>query len=149
VPQLVGRRVLGREGWLVRLLRDIAGVLVLAPVLLAGASPVLATTWRIALVGSVTALVSFDALRTERLSRRLSVLAAPAIGAVIAGVAALVGPSAGNAGARAAILLVLWYGLRGMGGVLSIDTRRGATLVEYGAFVILAAGALRWIALQG
>ena len=149
VPQLVGRRVLGREGWLVRLLRDIAGVLVLAPVLLAGASPVLATTWRLALVGSVTALVSFDGLRTERLPRARAAPAALAIGAVIGGVAALVGPSTGNAGARAAILLVLWYGLRGMGGVLAIDARRAATLLEYGAFVMLAAGALRWITLQG
>ena len=149
VPQLVARRALGQESWLVRLLRDIAGVLVLAPVLLAGASPVLATTWRIALVGSVTALVSFDGLRTERLSRARAILAALVIGGVIAGVAGLIGPSGANAGVRAAILLVLWYGLRGMAGGFAVDARRGAALAEYAAFVIFAAGALRWIALQG
>lgn len=149
VPQLAARRALGAEGWLVRLLRDIAGILVLAPVLLAGASTALASGWRTALVGMVAALGCFDGLRTERLSRGRAVPAAMVVGALTALAAALVGPAGTNPGVRGAVLLVLWYGLRGMAGASALPARRWATLLEYGAFVVLAAAALRWVALNG
>ena len=59
-------------------------------------------------------------------------------------------PAPGRAGIRAAVLLVLWYGLRGVGGALGAgDIRRSAIIVaEYAAFVVIAAGALRWVVLN-
>jgi hypothetical protein len=67
------------------------------------------------------------------------------VAVITAGAAAAVGASA-SAGPRAAGLLVLWYGLRGMAGVFAEDARRRAlTLVEYGLFVVIAIGALRYL----
>lgn len=149
VPQLAGRRAVDVEGGSTRLLRDIAGIAVLAPVLVAGTSQVLDWRWRALLVCVVTILVSFDALRTERLSSGRGLLMALALGVLLAGATLLVGSSATQFGARAALLLVLWYGARGMSGVFAAGaTRPGRTLVEYGVFVLVAVGALRWIALQ-
>ena len=67
VPQLAGRRALGKEGWFTRLIRDISGVAVLAPVLLGGVSPTLPVRLRLAAVFAVVVLVSLDGLRTEHL----------------------------------------------------------------------------------
>jgi hypothetical protein len=147
VPQLALRRTTEAEGGTTRLLRDIAGVAVLAPVLVASASPTLEPRWRFALVGVITLLVSYDALRTDGLGAGRVALAAVALGAAEAGIAALVSPSTGQLGVRAAMLLVLWYGLRGIAGSLAARTgRRALAVLEYGAFVVLALGALRWIA---
>ena len=149
VPQLAGRRVIDIEGGATRLLRDIAGVAVLTPVLIAGTSPVLEPLWRGALVGVITLLVSFDALRTERLPVPRALLLALLLGAGLAGAAVVVTPSATQLGARAAVLLVAWYGGRGIAGVFAPARRRRLlTVLEYGLFVVLALGALRWIALQ-
>ena len=149
VPQLAGRRAVAVEGGATRLLRDIAGVAVLAPVLVAGTSSVLQPLWRGVLVGSIAVLVSFDGLRTEHLSVGRAVLAAIVVAALLAGATLLLGPSTAQLGARAAVLLVLWYGARGMAGVFARDNRRRSiTLLEYGAFVLIALGALRLIALQ-
>ncbi|MBV8196441.1 MAG: hypothetical protein JOY80_13050 [Candidatus Dormibacteraeota bacterium] len=149
VPQLAGRRAVEVEGGATRLLRDIAGVAVLTPVLVAGTSPVLTTFWRGALVGAITALVSFDGLRTERLSAARAVPVAMVLGAVLAGAAMVLTPNVSQLGVRAGVLLVLWYGLRGMAGVFSTTVRsRVLVLVEYAVFVAVALGALRWIALQ-
>jgi len=150
VPQLAGRRAVEVEGTATRLLRDIAGVAVLAPVLVAGVSPVLTPAWRAALVGGIAALVSFDALRTEHLSVLRAVLVSLILGALLAGATQIVGPASTQLGARAAVLLVFWYGLRGVAGILATGRRgRTVTMLEYGFFVVVAIGALRWIALQG
>lgn len=146
VPHLAARRASEREGWLGRLLRDVAGVAVLAPVLVAGVSPVLPPLSRVALVGVIAALVSFDALRSEPLPVHRAAAGAVGIGAVLAGAAAGVGVSA-QPGTRAAVLLILWYGLRGFaGGLASGQGRRTITVVEYVTFVLVAGGALSWIA---
>ena len=74
VPRLAGRRALGREGWITRLIRDVSGIAVLAPVLLGGVSPTLPLRLRLAAVFAVVFFVSVDGLRTERLSIRLTIL---------------------------------------------------------------------------
>lgn len=149
VPQLAGRRAVSVEGGATRLLRDIAGVAVLAPVLVAGTSPVLQPVWRGVLVGSVALLVSFDGLRTEHLSVARAIPAAIALGGLLAIATVLIGPSTAQLGPRAGVLLVLWYGARGMAGALAgSNPRRSLTVLEYGAFVLIALGALRLIALQ-
>ena len=74
VPQLAGRRALGKEGWITRLIRDVSGIAVLAPVLLGGVSPTLPVRLRLAAVFAVAVLVSMDGLRTERLSIPATIL---------------------------------------------------------------------------
>jgi hypothetical protein len=119
-------------------------------VLVAGASPVLPALPRFALVAAVTLLVSFDTMRTELLGGIRALPIAGVIGALVGGASYLAGTSTTNAGIRAAVLLVLWYGLRGVGGALGAgDLRRSAIIVaEYAAFVVIAAGALRWVVLN-
>ncbi|MFN2582921.1 MAG: hypothetical protein ABR498_09300 [Candidatus Dormibacteria bacterium] len=146
VPQLAGRRAAAIEGGVIRLLRDIAGIAVLTPVFVAGASAVLDPLWRGAVVGAITALVSFDGLRTEDLTTRRAIPVAFALGALLAAVTILMTPSSAQIGARAGVLLVLWYGLRGMAAVFAkVNNDRRWTLIEYGVFVALAIGAMRWI----
>lgn len=146
VPQLALRRATAVEGGATRLLRDMAGVAVLAPVLVASASSTLEPRWRFALVGAITLLVSYDALRTDGLPAGRVAVAALVLGAAEAGAAALVTSSSAHLGVRAAMLLVLWYGLRGIAGTLALRRGRVIAVLEYGAFVVLALGALRWIA---
>jgi len=151
VPHIVGRQAAGRDAWLHRLARDVAGVAVLAPVLVAASSPVLPPAPRFGLVAGVTLLVSFDTLRTERLAAWRALACAVLVGLAVAGASLLAGTSSMNAGVRAAALLVLWYGLRGAGAALAAGrlSRHRLTLVaEYAVFVGFAAGALRWIVLN-
>ena len=146
-PQLAFRRKSAVEGANTRLLRDIAGIAMLAPVMVAGTSGALAPVWRAALAGAITALVSFDALRTDGLPTRRVIPAALFVGGCLAGAAALLSPGAGHLGVRSAMLLVLWYGLRGVAGTLAgRGGRRTLMVLEYAAFVALALGALRWLA---
>ena len=148
VPQLAMRRAAETEGGSTRLLRDFAGVAVLAPVMVAGTSPALEAPWRWGLVGGLTTLVSLDALRTDGVSGGRAVFAAMLIGALQAGVAYAVGPGSVSSqlGVRAAMLLVVWYGLRGVAGALAVRRgRRALVVLEYAAFVGLALGALRWL----
>ena len=70
VPQLAGRRALGKEGWFTRLIRDVSGIAVLALVMLGGARRPSPVRLRLAAVFAVAVLVSVDGLRTERLSSR-------------------------------------------------------------------------------
>lgn len=151
VPQLIGRATAaGQQGVVQRLLRDLAAAATLAPVLVAGASPVLPALARFALVAGVCVLVTFDSMRADRIALLVSLLFAVSISVAVAGAAHLAGSSVTRAGYRAAALLVLWYGLRGAAGALRTagDFRRGAmTAAEYAAFVVLAAGALRWMVL--
>ena len=146
VPHLAGRRAVGREGSATRWGRDAAGVAVLAPVLVAGVSPVLPVLARFGLVGVIALLVSIDGMRTERLGVLRSLVTALGVGVVLAGATVLVGTSSTNPGVRAAALLVLWYGLRGVAGVIAgSEAARKLALVEYGVFVLVAAAGLGWI----
>jgi hypothetical protein len=149
VPQLVGRQAIGLSGWGSRLLRDVAGIAVLAPVLVAGSSPYLAALPRFGLVATVTLLVSFDGLRSEQLERWPALGIATAISLLVAVASFLGGTTPTGGGVKAGALLVLWYGLRGVGAAAPAGLRRRlGVLVEYSAFALLAAGALSYVALK-
>lgn len=147
VPHLAGRRAVGREGWVIRLMRDASGIAVLAPVLLAAVSPVLSPAPRIGLAGGVVALVSIDGLRTERVAALRSLVAALVVALGVAAGVAITGTSAVHAGIRAAALMVVWYGLRGVAGALADPRRHAGLVVEYGVFVVAAAAALAWVSI--
>jgi hypothetical protein len=145
VPRLAGRRALGKEGWFTRLVRDVSGIAVLAPVLLGGASPTLPLRLRLAAVVAVVFLVSLDSLRTERLSIRLTILFALLVAAIVLGGSAVVGANSAHTGLRAAVLLVLWYGARGVAGAVGGPLRRPGLVAEYAVFVVAAGAGLIWI----
>jgi hypothetical protein len=145
VPRLAGRRALGREGWITRLIRDVSGIAVLAPVLLGGVSPTLPIDLRLAAVFAVVFFVSLDGLRTERLSIGLTIFFALIIGAIVAGAAAVMGANDTHTGLRAAILLVLWYGARGVAGALGGQSRQRGLIAEYAVFVAAAIAGGIWI----
>jgi hypothetical protein len=145
VPRLAGRRALGKEGWFTRLTRDVSGIAVLAPVLLGGVSPTLPQRLRLAAVVAVVFLVTLDSLRTERLSIRRTILFALLVAAVVLGGAAVVGANSAHMGLRAAILLVLWYGARGVAGSVGGPSRRRGLIAEYAVFVIAAVAGVIWV----
>ena len=99
-------------------------IAVLAPVLLGGVSPTLPVRLRLAAVVAVAFLVSLDSLRTERLTIPATILSALLVGGIVLGGAAIVGVNNAHAGLRAAILLVLWYGTRGVAGSIVGPLRR-------------------------
>ena len=145
VPRLAGRRALGKEGWFIRLIRDVSGIAVLAPILLGGVSPTLPIRLRLAALFAVVFLVSVDGLRTERLSIRLTILCALLVAAIVVGGAAVVGADNAHAGLRAAILLVLWYGARGVAGAVGGPLGRRGLIAEYALFVIASIAGVIWI----
>jgi hypothetical protein len=144
VPQLAGRRALGKEGWFTRLIRDVSGIAVLAPVLIGAVAPTLPIRLRLAAVFLVVFLVSLDSLRTERLSIPLTLLCAFLVAGVVVGGAALIGASNAHTGLRAAILLVLWYGARGVAGAFGGPSGRRWVIAEYAVFVIAAIAGAIW-----
>jgi hypothetical protein len=146
VPQLLGRSAWsGGLGY--RIARDLAGLAVLAPVLVAGVSPVLSPLPRLGLAALCVLLVTYDALRAEGRGVIISLLAALLTAAALTAATFLAGTGSANAGERAALLLVLWYGVRGLAGSLTaLRIRRpGVDLVEYAVFVLVAAGVLRLV----
>ncbi|MDQ2960111.1 MAG: hypothetical protein M3R48_03555 [Candidatus Dormibacteraeota bacterium] len=144
IPHLGGLRAAGREGVATRLLRDGAGILVLAPILLAAYSGAVALWSSAALAGCGVLLVTFDALLTETMAARLAVAGAVLAGGLFAALV-LVLPAAGRGTVRAALLLVLWYGVRGVVGSLPQAGRhRLALTAEYAVFVVAAAGGLTY-----
>lgn len=145
VPQLAGRRALGKEGWFTRLIRDVSGIAVLAPVLLGAVAPTLPIRLRLGAVFAVVFLVSVDSLRTERLSIRLTILSALIVAAIVVGGAAVIGANNSHAGLRAAILLVLWYGARGVAGAVGGQARPRGLIAEYGVFVLASIAGVLWI----
>jgi len=147
VPQLAGREATDRENWLLRLMRDAAGIAVLAPVLVAGMTSQLPQSAKAALVGGVAMLVSFDSLRSEPLPTPVAALAAVSVAAPLAAITLAVRGSTAAIGGRAAALLVLWYGFRGFAGSVALKgPRRWLMVVEYTSFVLVAGAALSWIA---
>ena len=141
IPHFGGLRAAGREGTATRLLRDAAGVAVLAPLLLAAFDGPLPTGAGAALCGCGVLLVSADALLTEELRGRAAVGGAVVLAAIMAGLVFVL-PTNGRDTIRAALLLVLWYGLRGVAAaLLSRDSRR-SVIAEYGLFVVGAAVAI-------
>jgi hypothetical protein len=93
-------------------------------------------------------LVSVDALLTEELYGRVAVAGAVLIAAVMAGLVFVL-PATGRDTARAGLLLVAWYGLRGLAGALLTRSRNRALIAEYGLFVAVAVGVVAARALRG
>ena len=144
IPHLGGLRAAGREGVATRLLRDGAGILVLAPILLAAYSGALALWSSVALAGCGILLVSFDALLTETMAARLAAVGAVLVGGLFAALVVIL-PAAGRGTVRAGLLLVLWYGVRGVvGSFPPAGQRRLALAAEYALFVAAAAGGLAY-----
>jgi hypothetical protein len=141
IPHLGGLRAAGREGTVTRLLRDGAGVVVLAPLLVAAYDSTLARAPSAALAGGAVVLVSADALLTEELHGRVAVGGALLIAAIMAGLVYAL-PAAGRDTVRAGLMLVIWYGLRGLVAALLSRTRRRALVIEYALFVAVAAGVI-------
>ncbi len=89
--------------------------------------------------------VSLDGLRTERLSIRLTILFALLVAALVDAGAWAIGSNDTHTGLRAAILLVLWYGARGVAGALGVPRRQRGLVAEYAVFVIAAIAGGIWI----
>lgn len=147
IPHLGGLRAAGREGTFTRLLRDGAGIVVLAPLMLAASGGGLATWSSAALCGGGVLLVSADALLTEELAGTVAVALGVVIAAVLSGLLVVL-PAAGRGTARAGLLLLLWYGLRGLAAAALTRGRRTGLILEYGAFitaalVVIAVGVFR------
>jgi len=148
IPHLGGLRAAGREGTATRLLRDGAGIVVLAPLLAAAFGGALSTGASAAVAGGGVLLVSADALLTEELHGRVAMAGAVGIAAVLAA-AVVVLPPAGRGNVRAGLLLILWYGLRGLAAMVLSRSRRRELVVEYGIFVLAAAVAIAIGAARG
>jgi len=95
----------------------------------------------------VVVLVSLDGLRTEHLPILWTIVSALVVGVLVAGAAALVGADSGHAGLRAAILLVLWYGGRGVAGAIGARARSKEVIAEYAIFFAAAIAGMVWIRL--
>ena len=148
IPHLGGLRAAGREGTVTRLLRDGAGVVVLAPLLLAAYDSNLAKGPSAAVAGGAALLVTADALLTEELHGRVAVAGAVLIAAVMAGLVFVL-PATGRDTVRVGLLLVGWYGLRGLLAALLTRHRRRALAVEYAVFVAVAAVVIAARSLRG
>lgn len=148
IPHLGGLRAAGREGTATRLLRDGAGIAVLAPLLLAAYDGPLSTAASAALCGSGVLLVSADALLTEELRGSVAVAGAVVLAAIMAGLVFVL-PGTGRDTVRAALLLVVWYGLRGLVAATLSRGSRGALIVEYGVFVVAAAAVVAVRTIRG
>jgi hypothetical protein len=139
-PHLGAMRLAGRdEGWL-RLARDAAGVSVMVPVLIAGASsapgPVRGF---IVFAGSLLTVV--DAVHTEQAVRRRGLMAAFLVGLAVS-LCLIPATRGGQVPAAGAILLVLWYGLRGLAVAGGAARWSRGVVAEYGVFVVAAAALL-------
>ncbi len=148
VPHLGGLRAAGREGTAARLLRDGTGVIVLAPLLLAAYDGDLSRTASAALAGGAVLLVTADALLTEELRGAVAVAGALLIAGLMAGLV-LVLPGVGRDTVRAGLLLVMWYGLRGLLAALFTRRRSQGLIWEYGLFIVVAAGVVAARTLRG
>ncbi|MBJ7609556.1 MAG: hypothetical protein JF887_09045 [Candidatus Dormibacteraeota bacterium] len=148
IPHLGGLRAAGREGTVARLMRDGAGIAVLAPLLLASFGGGLATSGSLGLCGCGVLLVSADALLTEEVRGRVAVTAAAVISGLLCAALVLL-PVSGRGTIRAGLLLVVWYGLRGLAAALLARGTSRALIAEYGAFVIAAASAIAAGVLRG
>lgn len=136
-PHLSALRIAGRDGPWLRVARDVAGVAVLGPVLIAGCSGAPGPL-RGFLLWCGSFLTVVDALHTERAVRRRGLVAAFVVGVMVA-CSVIPAGRAGQA-AAAATLLVLWYGLRGLASVAlaQVPRRSRGALAEYGFFVAVA-----------
>jgi hypothetical protein len=148
IPHLGGLRAAGREGTATRLLRDGAGIAVLAPLLLAAFDGPLSSAASAALCGAGVFLVSADALLTEELRGRAAAAGAAVLAGIMAGLVFVL-PATGRDTIRAALVLILWYGLRGLIAATLSRGSRGALVAEYAVFVVGAAGVIAVRTMRG
>ncbi len=129
-----------------RLARDLAGLVVAVPFLFAAVadSDVLAQWARTLIVAVGLGLVAFDSLRVDAIGRRACAWGA-AVCTLAVAVTSVVGQS-GGPGVRAAMILVVWYGFRGVSHSLAAGRRGVLLILEYLAFVVIALLALAWVA---
>lgn len=139
-PHLGAMRLAGRDDAWLRLARDAAGVAVMVPVLIAGVSSA-AGPVRGSIVAAGSFLTVIDAVHTERGRPWRGVVAAFVVAVVVAGciVPATQGAQVPAAGG---ILLVLWYGLRGLAVAAASGRMARGVVAEYGVFVVAAAALL-------
>ena len=137
-PHLSALRLAGRESTWVRVARDAAGVAVLGPVLIIGASSAPGPVRGFVLAAGVF-LTVVDALHTEHAPRVRTLVISFLAACVVAG--SLVPATHQTQAGTAATLLVLWYGLRGMAAAINARRRSLLAIAEYFLFVA-AAGAL-------
>jgi hypothetical protein len=138
LPHLGGLRATGHQGWGIRFLRDAAGIAVLVPVLLAGASDGLPLLVRAAVVLIGVGLVTLDGLQTESMTRRRSVAPTAVVALVVALVIVAMDHLAVGTGVRAAVTLVVWYGARGVAGGTGRWPQRLRGVAEYAVVVAIA-----------
>lgn len=141
VPHLDALRSSGRDELGIRLGLDIAGILASVPFALVGASSAGWWSGRALLVGAGCGAICYDALRVEVGRGRRAVAGAVAVAVVIA----VLTPAASRTVTQAAgatALLLLWYGLRGLGTTVLPGHPARAPVVEYSAFCLAAVATL-------
>jgi hypothetical protein len=139
-PHLSAMRLAGRdEAWL-RLARDAAGVAVMVPVLIAGGSSA-AGPVRGFIVAAGAFLTVLDAVHTERAPRLRGAVVAFAV-ALAVSLCLIPATQGGQVPAAGGILLVLWYGLRGLAVAGGSARMSRGVVAEYGVFVVAAAALL-------
>jgi hypothetical protein len=139
-PHLSALRIAGRdEAWL-RRARDAAGVAVMVPVLIAGCSSAPGPV-RGFIVFAGSLLTGLDAVHTEHAARGRAALAAFAVGLAVA-LCVIPATQGGQSAAAGGILLVLWYGLRGLAVAGGAAKWSRGVVAEYGVFVVAAAALL-------
>lgn len=144
VPYLGGLRASSRETGRGQFARDVLGLIVILPALIAGASLDLPAWTRIVILMVMASLVTLDALHVEDVERPRALLAALVVAGAVTAAALATGN--GSPGWRSGLLLVVWYGLRGVAVSLAIG-RRGVVLVlEYLAVAVMALTVLAVVA---
>jgi len=139
-PHLSAMRLAGREEAWLRLSRDAAGVAVMVPVLIAGCSTATGPV-RGSMVFAGTFLTVVDAVHTEH-GRRLRGLVAAVLAALAVSLCLIPATHGPQIPAAGGILLVLWYGLRGLAATACAPKVSRGAMAEYGVFVMAAAALL-------
>ena len=142
VPRLDARRRLRCGGPAWQLVRQFLGIVVVAPMLVAAATPSLSAAARIGIVAAGVTAVGIDSLHAEGTVGWRAVLAAGLAAAVVAGLALL--PGAASAEVRAGALLIVWYGARSLAATLVNGRFSRVTLAEYSIVAVAAGMALQW-----
>lgn len=145
LPHLGGIAATGREGWVLRFLRDAASIAVLVPVVLASTSAALPLYLRAAVVLVGVTLVTLDGLRTEAMRLRNGLVLAGLTGLAVSLVMVGVVRVAASPGAAASMILMVWYGLRGVAGSAIVPPRRFRFALEQLAVVGLALIGVYWV----
>lgn len=137
VPHLDALRLRRSESTWVRVGLDLAGIVAMVPLALAGAGS-LPEVSRMLLAGAGGGAVCYDALRADRPRSPVAIAGAVVTAAALAA-GALRATTATSQAYGAAGLLLLWYGLRGVGVSLLRRPVQRSALAEYAAVAIAAA----------